>query len=128
LGAAETQVTELVRSLTCGLVEYVPMARKFPVPCKLPTVILLGIMVSESSGSGAAVDVTVTVAVADTTLESGFVHSAVMVLVPTLTPVTTPPVGLTVAMVGMVELQARLEELVTSSCRPVVPEVPRAMN
>jgi hypothetical protein len=103
------------------------MARKFPVPCKLPTVILVGIIVSESSGSGAAVAVTTTVAVADTTLASGFVHSAVMLLEPAPTPVTTPA-ALMVATDVMLELQARLEELVTSSCRPVVPEVPRAIN
>ncbi len=56
------------------------------MPCKLPTVIPLGTMLSESSGSGADEVVTVTVAVAVTTLSSGFVHLAVIVLVPALTP------------------------------------------
>jgi hypothetical protein len=50
-----------------------------------------------------------------------------MVLEPTLTPLTTPA-ALTVATLGIVELQARLEELVTFSCSPVVPDVPRAIN
>jgi hypothetical protein len=113
-GSADSQVTELVRSRTKGAEANVPIARKLPVSCKLPTVIVLGIIVSESRGSGGAVDVTVTLAVAETILPSGFVHSAVMVLEPMLTPVTTPA-ALTVATLGMVELQVRLEELVTSS-------------
>jgi hypothetical protein len=127
LGAEEIQVTWLVRSLTCGELANVPMARKFPVSCKLPTVMLLGIIVSESSGSGACVEVTVTDAVADTTLASGFVHIAVIPLEPALTPVTSPE-ALTVAMVGMLELHWMLVELVTFSWSPVLPDVPRAMN
>jgi hypothetical protein len=62
LGSEEIQLTELVRSLTVGGVEYVPIARKFPVSCRLPTAIALGIMVSESRGSGAGVEVVVIVA------------------------------------------------------------------
>ncbi len=128
LGRSESQVTELVRSLTVGAVEYVPIARKFPVSCKLPTVILLGIMVSESRGSGAGVDVVVTVAGgAETTVPSWFVHIAVIVAVPTLWPVTSP-VALTVAIVGMLEVHVICAELVTSSSSPVVPEVPRAIS
>jgi hypothetical protein len=50
LGAEEIQVSvgELVRSLTVGGVENVPIARNCPVSCKLSTVIELGRMVSES--------------------------------------------------------------------------------
>ena len=103
LGAEEIQVTELVRSLTVGEVENVPMARKLPVSCRLPTVITAGMMVSESSGSGAAVRVTVTVALAETILRSGLVHSAVMALDPALTPATKPEL-LTVAIVGMLDI------------------------
>jgi hypothetical protein len=90
LGSEESQVTELVRSLTVGAVEYVPIARKFPVSCKLPTEIVLGIMMSESRGSGAAVSETLTVAVAVSTLLSGLVHWAVIVLEPALTPEAIP--------------------------------------
>ena len=102
-GAEESQVTEFVRSLTVGEVEYVPIARKFPVSCKLPTVILPGIMMSESRGSGAAVSVTATVAVADTTLASGFVHSAVIVVEPGFAPVASPE-GLMLAIVGILDV------------------------
>ena len=115
LGIEESQVTEFVRSLTFGVVENVPMARKFPVPCKLRTVRLLGIMESESRGSGAGVDVVVMVAGgADTTVLSGFVYIAVMVVEPTLRPVTSPVV-LTEAMVGMLEPHVSCGDLVTSS-------------
>lgn len=103
LGKEESQVTEFVRSLTVGGVENVPIARKFPVSCRLPTVMLLGIMVSESSGSGAAVSVTVTVPAAETTLLSEFVYSAVIVVVPKLIPLASPPAVIE-AMVGMLEL------------------------
>jgi hypothetical protein len=148
-GVEEIQVTELVRSLTCGEVENVPSARKFPVSCRLPTVIMLGIMVSESRGSGAGVDVTVTFVVADTTLLSGFVHSAVIVVLPALAPMTSPeldalqvagivtgePLLQIVAIDGTLELHVRypvvelgVVELVTSSSRPVVPEVPSAIS
>jgi hypothetical protein len=78
-GKEESQVTELVRSRTVGEVEKVPMARKFPVSCKLPTVIVLGIMVSESKGSGAGEDVTLTIADAEAPVPSAFVHTAVIV-------------------------------------------------
>ena len=68
LGADETQVTEFVRSWIYGGVENVPIAMKFPVPCRLPVVMLPGMMVSESRGSGAGVELVVTVAVAETTV------------------------------------------------------------
>jgi hypothetical protein len=46
-GAEVNQVTELVRSLTVGAVENVPIARNCPLSCKLPKTIPLGMMVSE---------------------------------------------------------------------------------
>ena len=88
--------------------------------------IALGIMVNDSSGSGAGVDVTVTAAVAETIEPSGFVNSAVILLVPALTPAARP-VEFTVATEGMLELHLICLELVTSCCTPV-PEVARAMN
>ncbi len=84
-------------------------------------------MVSESRGSGADVTATVTVAIDDTTLLSGFVHFAVIVVLPALTPVASPE-ALMVAIVGMLELHASCDEFVTSCWRPVLPEVPNAMN
>src|ERR1700758_3626935 len=81
-GKEESQVTELVRSLTKGTVEYVPMARNCPVSCKSPTVIAFGMIVSESRGSGAGVRVTVTDAVADKTDPSELVNTAVIVVAP----------------------------------------------
>ena len=86
----------MVRSLTNGAVENVPIARNCPVPCKLPTVRVAGMMVSETSGSGAVVAETVRSAVADTTVPSGFFSSAVMVGLPAFAPVTAP-VAVTVA-------------------------------
>ena len=127
MGSVEIHVTESVRSRTCGEFENVPIARKFPVPCKLRTVMLDGIMVSESRGSGAAVDVTVMVAGdADTTVPSGFVQIAVIVVEPTLIPVTSP--AETEAIVGMLEDHVTCGEFVTFSCRPVVPETPSAIS
>jgi len=51
----------------------------------------------------------------------------VIVVVPTLKPVANP-VALTVATDGMLELHVIWLELVTFVCRPVVPEVPSAIN
>ena len=95
LGNDEVQVRlgEFVRSWMLAVVEKVPKARNCAVSCKLPTVTLLGTIVSESRGSGAAVIVTVTVALEVTTLPSGLVSLAVMVVVPALAPVATPAVG-----------------------------------
>jgi hypothetical protein len=90
LGNEELQATELVRSRTFGVVANVPIARKLPVSCRLPTLMALGTTESDSSGSGAGVDVTVTAALADATVPSAFVRLAVIVVVPALTPVTTP--------------------------------------
>jgi hypothetical protein len=126
-GNEERQVTEFVRSLTYGAAENVPNARKFPVSCKLPTVIELGMIVSESRGSGAGEFETATVAVPDTTLPSAFVNSAVMVALPAFEPATSPE-ALTEAMDGLLELHLIWVELVTSVWRPVLPEVPSAIN
>ena len=126
-GAEERQVTEFVRSLTYGATENVPYARKFPVSCKFPTVIELGIIVSESRGSGAAVSETATAAVFETTLPSAFVNSAVIVVLPALAPVTSPD-AFTVAIDGALELHWIWVELVTFCWRPVLPDVPSAIN
>jgi hypothetical protein len=129
LGKLEIQVVvgELVRSLTYGAVENVPIARNCPVSCKLSTVIELGMIVSESKGSGGEVSETEMLAVLDTTVPSVFVSCAVMVVEPTPTPVASP-VELTVAMEGLLELHVIWEELVTLVSNPVVPDVPRAIN
>jgi hypothetical protein len=126
-GAEDSQVTEFVRSLTYGGDENVPTARKFPVSCKFSTVIELGMMVRESRGSGAAVRVTVTVAVLDTMLPSEFVNTAVMVSLPALKPFARP-VELIETMDGLLEVHLIWAELVTSCWRPVLPDVPSAMN
>jgi hypothetical protein len=93
----------------------------------LSTVIELGTTVSESRGSGAVEIVTLTVAVLETTLPPAFVNIAVIVVVPALTPVTSPD-ALTVATDGTLELHAICEALVTFCSTPVLPEVPSAMN
>jgi hypothetical protein len=102
------------------------MARKFPVSCKLPTVKVDGMMVSESRGSGAVVSRTVTVAVAETTLAFVFVHRAVTVLVPALTP-DTSPVALTVATEGMLDIHVSCDMPLIFSVTPLL-KVPRAIN
>ena len=68
----------------------------------------------ESSGSGAGVSVIVKSAVAVMTELSELVKTAVMVVVPTLRPVASPD-ELTLAIVGMVELQLIFPNRVTSS-------------
>jgi hypothetical protein len=65
-------------------------------------------------------------------LPSGFFQTASMVVEPELTPVATPfpeacPVEI-VAMDVMLDFQESCAEFVTSSTRPVVPEVPNARN
>jgi hypothetical protein len=126
-GAEERQTTEFVRSLTYGATENVPTARKFPVSCKFPTEIELGTIVSESKGSGAGALETATVAVPDTTLPSVFVRTAVILVLPALEPVTSPD-AFTEAMDGALELHWVWVELVTFCWRPVLPDVPRAIN
>jgi len=93
----------------------------------LPTVIELGMMLSESNGSGGGVELTAMDAVPETTVPSVLVNCAVIVVVPTPTPVASPE-ALTVATVGMLELHVIWLELVTLVSRPVVPEVPSAIN
>jgi len=82
-------------------------------------------MVSESSGSGAVISRTVTVAVCETTLALLFVHNAVIVLVPALTP-ETRPVALTVATEGMLDIHASCDMPVIFSVTPLL-KVPRAI-
>ena len=95
--------------MTVGGVEKVPYARNCPVPCKLPIVIELGKIVIDSKGSAADDAVTVIVAVAVSTVPSGFVSLAVIVVVPGLTPATCPAGDFgyvkTVAIVGMLDVQ-----------------------
>ena len=79
-----------VMSITVGAVEKVPYAKNCAVPSKLPIETKFGKTVIDSRGSGAAEAVTVMVAVVDTTLPSGFVSLAVIVVVPALTPATCP--------------------------------------
>jgi hypothetical protein len=125
-GNDDIHVTELVRSRTFGDVENVPMAIKFPVSCRLPTVRSFGIMLNDKSGSGAVVAFTVTDELAEATLPSEFLHSAVMTVFPGLTPVTVPLLS-TLAIVAMLELHVICGELVTSSPSPL-PAVPMAIN
>lgn len=69
---------------------------------------------------------------AETMEPLGFFTSAVMVVLPWAAPVTTPsPVespDVTVAIDGMLELHVVCGEFVTSTSRPVVPDVASAMN
>jgi hypothetical protein len=97
----------------------------------------LGRIVSERRGSGAGVEVTVTDAVASTTFGgeeplAGFVHSAVMVAEPALTPLTKPfperSPEVIEAYVGTLEVHVSCGEFVTSSIRPEPPYVARAIN
>jgi hypothetical protein len=101
---------------------------------------------NESKGSGAAVAVIVTVDVATTTEPSGLIHWAVIVLIPGLTPTTSPlfdalhiadgePLSQTVAIAVSLELHLMYPVVVfavvafVSFCvRPVVPLVPIAIS
>jgi hypothetical protein len=98
-----------VISITVGGVEKVPYARYCAVPCRLPSVIEPGTIVIDSRGSAAAEAVTVIVALDVSTVPSGFVSLAVTTVEPGLTPATVPAdvAGevVTVAIVGMLELQ-----------------------
>jgi hypothetical protein len=47
-GAEVSHLTELVRSLTVGALENVPIARNWPLEVKLPKTIPLGMMVSDT--------------------------------------------------------------------------------
>src|SRR6516165_6437503 len=108
------------------------MARNCPVSCKSPTLIVLGMMERDNSGEGAGVAMAVMVAIAETTEPSGLESIAVMVVVPTLAPVTIPLPDArpdeTDAMVGTLEIHLICGELVTSMLPPVLPMAPRATN
>ena len=86
--------------------------------------------VSETRDDG--VTVTARVAVVETTVPSGFFTSAVIVVLPWLKPVTTPlpdaNPDVIVAIDGMLDVHVVCDELVTSTSKPVVPEVASAMN
>lgn len=132
LGKEEIQVSvgEFVRSLTVGAVENVPMARNCPVSCKLPTVIELGIIVSETSTppptAPCPVPVTTRVAL-ELTGPLNAVALAVMTVVPALTPVATPE-ELTVATAGTLEVQVTVPVIFSVDEWLEFPYVPMAVN
>jgi hypothetical protein len=129
LGKEEIHLSEesFVRSLTYGTVEKVPIARNCPVSKISPTEITLGTTVNESRGSGAVVSETAMVAVEVTTLPSGLVNWAEMVVLPALRPVARPD-ELIEAMEGALELHWSCDALVTFMLLPVLPDVPSAIN
>src|SRR5690348_9825827 len=106
-GNAEIQLTELVRSLTVGELEKVPIARNWPVPCRLSTVTELGMIESQSRPWTPPVVplgfITATVPLPETTPVKPFIV-AVIVVVPAATAVTRP-VELTVATEGALDVQ-----------------------
>jgi hypothetical protein len=126
-GADVIHWAEFVTSRTYGGVEYVPIARNCPEPCKFCRPIELGMIVSESRSCGAAVSEVASVAVFDTTEPSLLLSTAVIVLLPAAKFVASP-VELIEPAVGELELHFNCGELVTSCCNPVVPKVARAMN
>jgi hypothetical protein len=108
-GAEVSQVTELVRSLTVGAVEKVPIARNCPLDPKLPKLIPLGIIISERIPPPLPPVPTATVpGTVRTPLElTGPLYAvalAVIEVVPGLTAVATP-LALTVATEGMLDVQ-----------------------
>jgi hypothetical protein len=130
-GAEERQLTVFVRSLTNGAAENVPTARKFPVSCKLPTVIVLGIIMSESKFAPdvpppEALPVTVSVALAPVAPLNA-IPPTVIVVVPTPTAVATPE-ALMVATEGTLEVQITpLVKFCVEGCF-ALPYVPTAVN
>jgi hypothetical protein len=126
-GAVVIHWVEFVTSRTYGGVENVPIARNCPEPCKFCRPIELGMIVSESRSCGAAVSVVANVAVFDITEPSLLVSTAVIVLLPAPKSLASPPALIEPAE-GTLEFHFNCEELVTSCCKPVVPEVARAMN
>jgi hypothetical protein len=107
-GAEVSHLTELVRSLTVGEVENVPIARNCPLWVKLPKTIPLGMMVSERILPPLLPPVPLEPETVRVALEEvgplNAVALAVIVVVPALTAVTTPE-ALTVATAGVVEVQ-----------------------
>jgi hypothetical protein len=125
LGVAEIQVRlgEFVRSLRVGGTVNVPNARNCPVSCKLPTVIELGIIVSETRFPVAPPPVVpepVTVRVAlELVAPLNACPPAVIVVVPALTAVATPE-ALTVATEGALEVQfTPLVRFFVEGCAPL---------
>jgi len=116
-----------VRSLVYGGVEKLPIARYSPVAARFPTLIELGIIDSDSRSDGSAVRLVVRVAELETTEPSLFVRTAVIVLAPAPRSLARP-VGPTEPIVGALEVHLICGELVTSCCKPVEPEVAKAMN
>jgi hypothetical protein len=108
-GSEVIHVTELVRSLTVGAVENVPIARNCPLSPKVPNVIPLGMMVRESMvpplppATPPADPVTVKAAV-ELTGPLNPAALAVMIVEPALTAVATPEAS-TVATEGVPEVQ-----------------------
>jgi hypothetical protein len=131
LGKEEIQVNvgEFVRSLTNGALEKVPIARNWPVACKLPTERELGMMVSETrSPPDGPPPAPVTVRVAlELTGPLNAVAPAVIVAVPAATAVTSPA-GLTVATDGVVELQVTVLVMFCVVGWFALPNVPIAVN
>jgi branched-subunit amino acid transport protein AzlD len=135
LGTEETQVSigEFVRSLTVGAVENVPIARNCPLSCRLPTVIELGIIVSESRVLDpvppplVVVPATVSVEVPTSRPENPFMLAAIVV-VPGPTAVASPE-ELIVATAVSLDFQAAkaVMSLVVGTADPLV-YVPMAVN
>ena len=98
----------MVRSLTVGAVENVPIARNCPLCVKLPKTIPLGIMVSERILPPLLPPLPLEPVTTRVALEEvGPLKAAalaVIVVVPALTAVATPEAS-TVATAGVVELQ-----------------------
>jgi hypothetical protein len=129
-GKAEIHVSvgEFVRSLTNGAVENVPIARNCPVPCKLPTVIELGMIASERRLPALSPAEPVTVRVAlELVAPLNAAPRAVIVVVPSLTAAATPE-ALMVATEGMLEVQVTpLVIFCVEGCL-ALPYVPTALN
>jgi hypothetical protein len=128
-GVEESQVTEFVRSRTNGAVEYVPIARKFPVSCKFPTVIAPGMIASESMlppPPPPPGPVTARSAL-EFTWPLNADASAMIVVVPAAIAVTIPVV-LTVATEGVVELHVTVLVRFCFVVCAALPKVPYALN
>jgi hypothetical protein len=108
-GSDVIQVTELVRSLTVGVVENVPIARYCPLSPKLPNTIPLGMMVSERMlpplpPATPPVDPVTVRSAVELTGPLYPVALAVMIVEPAFTAVATPE-ALTFATEGVLEVQ-----------------------
>src|ERR1035438_5322674 len=108
------------------------MARKFPVSCKLPTVMELGMMVSEISDVEEVTpvpvgSVTVTVALAETGPLNP-IADAVIIAVPAPSAVTTPLDAPTCAMPGEDEVQVTPVVRFWVERRAALPNSPVAVN